>query len=266
VANEHWQNGLENVEELRALGSRLAARTSTLVALSSPFPGEVCELYAKSDVDLATIHYGRAKDPWAAVRQPWAWPDDDVPCRDSLPVLINNEPMGPQSSVQSDVDPARLAMAYVMTFLSGNAAYVLHTGAGVRGGGAADRALGRASDLSATPDLERTLAAMSAARSYLPADLANWTRRERDDPQHPLGSTDTGGGESDSFFVATSENRFVALVLEGSATVVARAPGPVTVQVHHPLTGVVLTSDELAEGEPLRLDGADAYVLTGTVR
>ncbi len=44
----------------------------------------------------------------------------------------------PRASVQQDDPASRIAAGYVMTFLAGNASYVLHAGPGIRGGGKAD--------------------------------------------------------------------------------------------------------------------------------
>ncbi len=268
VANEHWQNGIESVGELRALGRRLAERAETLVALSAPYPGNVCEVYADSAADVATIHYGRSADRWAAVRAPWEWPGGDVPCRDSLPAIVSNEPIGPQSSVEADDDPTRLVMGYVTTLLAGNAAYVLHAGAGVRGGGGADRALGRAADFADTPNLDRALIGIAKAREYLPGDLANWTRHEPDGPDHPLRGFDraVGDGTAGAVYAATSQDRFVVVVLDARGTVEGTAAGPLSVEIHEPLTGDIIAKYALAAGEPLRLEGQPAFILVGQLR
>ncbi len=115
-----------------------------------------------------TIHYPRQfgdEGPTAPLTRPWnVAQGNPAGCRGALPaVILNNEPIGPESSVEQDDSPSRIAAGYVMTFLAGNAAYVLHTGPGIRGGGAADlgvhapapRALLRASAIRIDRDSAR---------------------------------------------------------------------------------------------------------------
>ena len=186
IANEASNNGFgdaEGIAELRRLGKRLNELTSVLVALSAPSSQGACETYAESGVDVMTMHYARGfgeEGPGRPLRQPWNYSRaSDAECPGALPpVVFNNEPIGPESSVQQDDSPSRIAAAYVMTFLAGNASYVLHTGPGIRGGGAADRSLTppRHANFDELQAFQTIAAALAAAKSYLPAGLANWTR------------------------------------------------------------------------------------------
>jgi hypothetical protein len=269
VANEYRQNGLEDVDELRALARRLARGTRVLVAISSASTSEACRVYAGSAADLATVHYPRAwspDNPWEAVGQPWGWPGRyDAGCRGRLPVAVNNEPIGPQSSVEADEDPGRLVMAYVTTFVAGNAAYVLHTGAGIRGGGAADLAAGRAADFADVPGLVATLAGIERTRRYLPGDLSNWRRRDGRDPTLPLTglSEAVRAGALTAVYATTSRTRFVAVVMGARRDVVLRARTGLVVEMHEPVGDAPARRVELGAGERLTLRGADAYILTG---
>jgi hypothetical protein len=271
VANEYRQNGVADVAELRALGRRLAERTGTLVALSAPAPANACTLYAGSSADVATVHYSRSAkgDPWAPVRGPWSWPGNyDKACRGRLPVPVNNEPIGPESSVQSDDDPVRLVMAYVTSFVAGNAAYVLHAGAGIRGGGSGDRVLGRSANFSETSNLDAALSGIQRVRTRLPPDLANWTRHDARSARHPFlgfdrAMTDGALGES---YAATSGNQFVVAVLDVRRKLEVRAREACVVEALHPLTGAVIVRKELARGQTLALAGAEAFVLIGRRR
>ena len=80
--------------------------------------------------------------------------------------------------MQQDDSPSRIAAGYVMTFLAGNAGYVLHAGPGIRGGGAADVSseLRRHAHFDELPSFKPIAAALGAAKQYLPPGLANWTR------------------------------------------------------------------------------------------
>jgi hypothetical protein len=270
IANEHAQNGVAEVAELRALGSRLARQTDVLVAFSSPSSGQECDVYAGSDADLATIHYGRGAEgddgPWAPVRQPWSWPRGfDASCRGQLPPAVNNEPIGPQSSVAHDDDPRRLAMAYVLTFVAGNAAYVLHTGAGVRGGGIGDRPRGRPANLFEVTKLNQTLAAIAAAQRYLPPGLANWDRLEPSSERFPFSGIDgvTAGQRPPDVYASAHDDRFVVAFLGTSGPLTLQARGSIEFEIRHALSGAVTSRSRLDKGDSVRLDGADSYVAIG---
>jgi hypothetical protein len=268
VANEHWQNGVDEVAELRALGARLAEQTDVLVALSAPLAGEACEVYAGSQADIATVHYGReapSADPWGSIWQPWEWPSaHDASCRGKLPPAMNSEPIGPQSSVAADDDPLRLTMAYVTTFVAGNAAYVLHTGAGVRGGGAADKAAGRSANVWETPHIEEALHGMRAARSYLPADAANWTRFDADHEPHPVADFQSAiaAGTLRRALTAGSGDRYVTVILGLRRATAVRTARACTIEVRQPLTGEVIARHTLAGGGTFNLAGGEALIVT----
>lgn len=226
IANEYWQNGFggpDGTEHLRALGTQVAAATAIPVALSSAtgVPGDWCRLYAgAAGIDVATVHYDRntgpPDGPWGPVRQPWRYPAGfDDACRGRLPAaVISNEPIGPQSSVAADDDPRRLALAYATTFISGGAAYVFHAGPGIRGGGAADAARGRAAnffDLAAA-----SLNAIQSVAAILPPGLANWTREDAPGASAPWDGIDEAMARGDllAAHAASSGEQFVAVLLD----------------------------------------------------
>jgi hypothetical protein len=78
-------------------------------------------------------------------------------------------------------DPLRLASLRIVGALSGMVRYVHHTGAGIRGGGAADRARGRAANFweydgsgPNRPSLAEAVEKYRAVDSLIPADAPNW--------------------------------------------------------------------------------------------
>lgn len=158
VANEYWQNGLASPRDVAALGVRFKAAAPVLVAPSAPqclsCLDEWRALMADGALDLATPHFGRDRDA----------PVGRIPAGVARG-FVNNEPIGPQSSVESDEDPERLASAARETWRNGGAGYTLHTGAGIRGGGRFDRARGRSANLFDVPAITRILAAIRAARA-----------------------------------------------------------------------------------------------------
>ena len=210
IANEYWQNGIASAAELRDLTARLNRQTEVLVAPSATqcgsMPGGTDERWRKEEgegaidhaertrrlecrgewltiygtgaADLALPHFdrevGRAEGPDQPIHQPWQM---ILQPRELIQSYVNNEPIGPQSSGASDTDPQRLAMAAATTWLAGGAAYTLHTGAGIRGGGAcagcAPQYKSRSSNLWELPNITETLRRIAAVRSVIPPGLAN---------------------------------------------------------------------------------------------
>lgn len=151
-------------------------------------------------------------------------------------------------------------MAYVTTFVAGNAAYVLHAGAGVQGGGAGDRAHGRPANIQEVPRLAETLNGIRAAKSYLPPGLANWMRT---DP--PFEGFDPALQDQSiaGALTATSDGRFVVAVLGLRRPLTIRARTAMTIAVRDPVTGSVVKHQELRIGQPITLDGGDSFILIG---
>jgi hypothetical protein len=265
IANEGWKNGFEGskgIAELRRLGKRLSDRTPVLVALSAPGGNALCETYAASGVDTMTIHYPRRfgnLGPTEPLLRPWTASVHSAACRDQLPPLVlNNEPIGPESSVNQDDSPSRIAAAYIMTFLAGNAAYVLHAGPGVRGGGAADLALTppRHAEFTELPSFKPIAAALSSAHRYLPRGLPNWTRHAPNAAGVPLHGFD-------GLYTAASGSRFVALAVgvEKGSAVRSRVGAAITIR--DAATGDVVTRLTVTPGTNIPLAGAEELVIIG---
>jgi hypothetical protein len=184
VANEAWQNGFPGDAgrtELHALAKVLKSQTTNLVALSAPQSSNcdgVRSLYAGSAADLVTLHLPRASITggaiWNTFRDPWSFRD----CSGVPALMSSNEPIGPESSVASSDDPGVLAALAAVTYGSGIGAFVLHTGAGVRGGGAADLARARHSNLWELPTGARIADGLNTLIRQLPADLPNWEKHD----------------------------------------------------------------------------------------
>jgi hypothetical protein len=278
IANESWQNGFEGDEgqrEVRALGARVKAAVPNLVALSAPpnDAGAACALYADGAANVMTLHYDRdvSRGPWESVWQPWAWPDADVgpgSCAARLPpAIFNNEPIGPEASVNADGDPLRIATAVVATFLAGNAAYVLHTGAGVRGGGVEDRALGRAANLADVPEARAIFGAIAAAKRDLPPDLPNWTRHDAASEAAFRGVAEAlAQGHLAHAGFAERGPDIVGVLLGVTGDVVLHPQTAMAVDVIDPLTGAVVRHVDAEPGTDIHLpqrarSGGDAWVV-----
>ena len=266
IANEAWQNGFRGAEglaELRTLGKRLSDQTGVLVALSSPQRDAACATYAGAGADAMTLHYERGfgkQGPLAPLVRPWSFPDGyDRACRGALPkIVFNNEPIGPESSVRQDDSTSRIAAGYVMTFLAGNASYVLHTGPGIRGGGAADLSpkLRRHAHFDELPSFKPIAVALAAARLYLPPGLANWTRHARGAPTAPIYGFD-------ELYSASSGTRVVALAIGIKQPVVVRSRTAASIDVRQTATGQLVKRLKVSAGEGVTLSGGESFVLIG---
>jgi hypothetical protein len=196
IANEYWQNGFAaDGNELRALTKRLNDQTEVLVASSAPqgidenTRSAFTRAYSGDVANIATVHWSRnfgLDGPYRPIRQPWDYQFLRANRIPAPPAFVNNEPIGPQSSVNADDDPSRLVLGAITTGVCQGAAYCLHTGAGIRGGGQADLDRGRAADFVDVPNIAATLAGLRWLRSLLPGDIANWDPQNWHWDAHPF--------------------------------------------------------------------------------
>ena len=268
LANEAWQNGFggsSGLAELRDLTRRLDARTAVLVAASAP-DGQECEtwqdVYAGLGAQVGTYHLDRdatkIDGKWRHVRQPW-----EIQFCDGLPeVSSSNEPIGPESSVAADDDPARLVSAAVTSYISGLGAYVYHPNEGIRG----DR------DYWETRNGERILDGLQAMLAYLPADLPNWTSHNHHWATHPFSPSlddqiwpDGAGHGVVRAYAATQGSRFVVnlIGIRGYVDVVPRQS--MTFTVRRADDGTVIATVTLGAGQSYRIvePPGQAVVLIG---
>jgi len=273
LANEAWQNGFEGAAgqaELRTLTQYLNGKTDILVAASAPDPTSCTAaqaLYSGSIADLATLHFdrdtGQKDGHWRPVWQPW-WVQGCA----GLPVASNNEPIGPGASVATENDPQKLVTGALMSHLSGLPLHVFHTGAGVRG----DQNLWEMAGADA----------FGALPSYVPHDLASWTRKDPKAGDAPLRIFAEEGGQAKpdrtwpelaapesgvvAAYGAVSGKKFVVLPLGIKGHVILEARVAQSFQVIDPLTGAVVSTHALAAGEKVTLSGAEARWLDGAVK
>ena len=180
-----------------------------LFAVHSPDDGGTIEgakaLLDATGAQVGILHRERTKGDvtpdgrsWRSVRQSRDWTDFHAGASD-------NEPAGPKSSGVEERDPLVLAMTRATGALHGLGAYVLHLGAGIRGGGqwAVDHHYGdpsgpRAANLDEEPGIDAMLSALRAVTRVLPPDLPNWTFVNGHWADHPLPADriwpDHGGG------------------------------------------------------------------------
>lgn len=239
AANEYWQNGFD-LPQLLSITKRINAQTSVLVMPSAAGCGthpedittpeqQACadEWRALVEVsDLVGPHFDRdiskSDGPWRPVRQPWEMLFG--PRGYGMRGYVNNEPIGPQSSVAEDDAPERMALAAAVTWLTGGAAYTLHTGGGIRGGGVFDVARGRSANLWEVPRIADTWAEIRAARAALPAILPS-CRAHNSNGNFPDRPFDVSHEELVRMYQATCPDGTVVALpfgIKGSATVTAR--------------------------------------------
>ena len=288
VANEGAQNGfggLAGRDEARALAALLRQETSNLVAITAPQDGCVdpatirsigCTAnalhwatwwYAGSAANLLTVHLdrnlrGRGAE-WGPVRQAW-----EIQFLPGVPrAWTSNEPIGAQSSVAEDSDPMRATMSAALTWASGGSGYVVHSGAGIRGGGREDRQRGRAANLWESPNMDAILAGIGAVRGLLPADLPNWPRSDsqRNASEYPFDAAvlapDLQSERVLAAFCSHKGAAFMCFPIRLRGPVHFQARRAMHVDVHHPMTGEVLRRVDLAAGQQLVLDGRVAAVV-----
>lgn len=272
VANEHWQNGLEDVAELRALGDRLRARAAVPVALSAPTEGDVERMY-RGWPGFATMHYdrdtGRADGFYRPVRQPWGWPGEYFPAGGQPDVVSNNEPIGPHSSVAADDSPTRIALAYVTTFVAGNGAYVYHPGAGIRGGGQNDLARGRKPNLY---DYDHNIIfALRNWRQELPAGMANCERRNAQWsaplPEFPFDGFQHADDRGDlvQAYATLCGNDVTVVILGVRRAFTVTSRWSIDFTLRDPITADVLEGTSRQPGETWTVPASrEALVLRGT--
>jgi hypothetical protein len=269
IANEAWHVGFSASDptELRRLGARLNGKTEVPVALTAPLTGQECAVYAGSGADVATLHYSRSDDGagWGSVARPWGWPREyEAGCRGRLPpVVVNNEPIGIDSSVNEEGDPRRLALAYATTFLAGNAAYVFHTGAGIRGGSFDGD--DRKANLWEQDRADEAAGALARLRRSLPPGLAQWTRHDASARGAPFtdGASRVEDGTVFRLYAARRRGRFVAVVLDQKRALALTAAFAMRVQVIDAVTGDVYRQEQLGIGDKLSIAQTGGWLLLG---
>jgi hypothetical protein len=277
VANEAWQNGFEGTagrNELRTLAGLLREGSPLPVALSAPPDrATATNWYANGPANLLTMHLDRSQQgadgPWRPVYQAW-----DVASMTGVPAAwTSNEPTGPESSVTADADPLRLAASAAVVAVSGGAGYVLHTGPGVRFGGAEDRERKRSANFADVERIGETLAALRAVKSVLPADVGNWARHEprTDGSEYPFDPdvvlTDLAAGRVLRAYCASAGPRFVCVPIRLQGQTTWRARRAMQVEVIGLRDGTTQRTVALEAGESLTLeDGGEAVILRGRWR
>ena len=271
VANEAYGNFPESaVGELRDLARYLQAHTRNLVAVTAPRTDSCDEQkkwYGGNVGSAVTLHFSRAftgDGPWRPVRQPWR--ESRFSCDGVARAYIDNERIGPQSSVNSDDDPLRLAAGCGVSWTAGVGACTLHTGAGISG--QVDPARHRPANVYETGRIAEIAKAINATRASLPTNLAGFAKdASRPSRVFTLSSEDWGKIDKGRFYCAYSGANFTCEVFAISGSINPVAVKTMRVRVLNQQTGAQIKDVEVLKGHKLAIPGAPASViLRGTVR
>ena len=270
IANEGWQTGFggdSGIAELRNLARILRDKIPHLVSLTSPQTDQdVGKLYDGSAATLMGVHPDRnitgQGGIWRPVRQAWDFRDSRLP-------WVIDEPIGQKSTVAEDFDPTRQAMAAAHGWLIGAAAYVVHAGAGIRGGGKEDRDRGREANWFEVPGARDVFAAINTMREMLPRDLPNFHHHNsnRNFPGYPFDVDKLvpileRNGMLRAFGATADDGRLVVLPMLLVEPVPFVARRPMHLDVLTP-SGELLETHELDTGGVCTLSPREAAVLIG---
>ena len=246
IANESNLNGVDD-NALRELTLLWNSLSEIPIAPSSPDGAGAEEAINRLfeqpvGADLITPHFERRIDTiettYRPQRQPW-----EVQFYDHVLPFTNNEPIGPGSSLETESDPARLAIGLATTFISGGAGYVFHTDAGVRG----------FSDYWNVAT-EPMMTALRATMNLLPDGIANAQRCNHHWPCHPYKTDDqiwpdTHGSGVVRAFAANHNGTFYVAVMGMRESYKIEAKWPMSIEVFSVLTGERLQAVELNAGQ-----------------
>jgi hypothetical protein len=234
-------------QHLDASGAAWLGLSTSSPAMSEPYDQAIAPLYVGLPMNVATLHYARGyrDDGWLPVQQPWL-----VRNRFASLAKSHNEPIGPGSSVASETDPMRIAMAVVVNILSGGAAYVYHTDAGIWSQPIKEE----------WPENHRNgreiPRAIVTAVSLFPGDAAAWTRFA----QQPFESH---GGSNRGLYTIARGGQFYSAVIGATGTQRLSVSFDAHLTVFHPTTAEVLVDRDVAAGEIVELDGLSSYIIKG---
>lgn len=270
IANEGWQTGFggdAGIAEMRNLARILRDKIPHLVSLTSPqTEQDVDKLYGGSVATLMGVHPDRnitgQGGIWRPVRQAWDFRDSRLP-------WVIDEPIGQKSTVAEDFDPTRQAMAAAHGWLIGAAGYVVHAGAGIRGGGKEDRDRGREANWFEVPGAREVFAAINAIRAMLPRDLPNFHHHNsnRNFPGYPFDVDKLvpileRNGMLRAFGATADDGRLVILPMLAVEPIPFTARRAMHLDARAP-NGAVLEAHDLAAGETFTLSPRDAAILLG---
>jgi hypothetical protein len=263
ISNEG--NGVDKATQRRLCQRLQAEFPGLLVATTSGSDPWTPEGFDLDIASMGTDHSERqpGDEDWRQVRQ-------GCEVMGFPKVLDNNEPPGFESSVAVLHDPLRLACLRLVGITSGMVKFCHHSGAGIRLGGAADQARGRAANFweydgssANRPSMAAAIDAYRKVEGFVPEDAPNWrgvkghwsdTRLHAD----AVWSDDSANIDHGCVRVYGSyrDNAYVEMVIGVRRYVeLTQKAGAYNVQAFDVLTGETVLSQQVADGASFRLAG-----------
>lgn len=270
VVNEAYTNFPEStISEIRDLARYLQANTKNLVAVTAPRT-DGCEeqkkWYGGNVGTVVTLHFSRSftGGQWRPVRQPWR--ESRFSCDTVARAYVDNERIGPQSSVNSDSDPMRLAAGHGVSWVAGMGAVTLHTGAGISG--QKDPARNRPANVYETVGIKEIATAINNTRNSIQVDVAGFAKdASRPSRVFTLSSSDWDKIDAGRFYCAYKGIDFTCEVFAITGPLNPVAEKAMRVRVIHQTTGAQLKDITLAKGQKLPIAGTPAAVIIrGTLK
>lgn len=273
VVNERTRLNKMSAAKCIEIGRYLRLETPHLVGLSD----KATDAELQAALSTLSITHTRRSDHdhyWSHVRQGYDFKNTSL-------VASNNEPQGPQSSVEELSNPMQLAAARELTAQCGGAFYVLHVAQGVTG--KAEPNYGRPENMWEVPNIDVIMKSVRNVDALLPEGIENW-RTVNNGSQHPLpldprlgygfweGNT---GGSVNKNYAALSGNRFVISLLgvqeppAGGPTLIGTARRACRVKAYDVGTKLVVEERSLSANEKWFLQGRrdtmTGYIIHGEI-
>jgi hypothetical protein len=263
--------------DLVAMAEEVERHNANLVTLSRPGDDGYAQLMEATGLAGAsgyTLHPRRSDHDhgWSHVRQGYDFKDFDR-------CVWNNEPEGPQSSVDEMSNPLQLACCRLLGIMCGGAGYVLHVGQGVTG--EADPDHDRPQDMWDVPNIDYIMAVVRQCDPLMPPGVENWHVANNGRSEHPLpldGHSGFWEGSSpgpavNKNYAALSGDQFVVM-LTGCKSAGETGPVPAGtaikrchVEAYDPVSLALVKAVDLEAGQswdvPGRGDTMSAYVIRG---
>ena len=280
VCNE-WER-LDKISrnDMIRVGRYFREHTPNLVALSTPNPSvessyqDMINMGKEAGVNMHVLHTRRSDHDyyWSCVRQGY-----DL--KEFASIASNNEPQGPQSSVEELSNPMQLAMARACGVVCNGAFYVLHVGQGVTGVASPEH--GRPQNMWEVPNIDTIITAVRNIDQALPDGIENWkcVNNGRDD--HPMPLPDDAfwegshNGVVNKNYACINGNQFVEVLLgvksesEVGNVGVGKIKNDATVKAFDVANNMNVSTVNVKAGTQMSINGRKdtmaGYILNGNI-
>ena len=280
TANEYGRLDKISKDDLIRVSRYLSDYTPNLVALSTIDANQtfasMIEDTKEAGADMFTLHTRRSDHDayWSAVRQGYDFKNFPY-------ISSNNEPQGPQSSVEELSNPMQLTMARATSIVCNGAFYVLHVAQGVTG--KAEPKYNRPENMWDVPNIDAIMRHVRYLDTCLPEGIENWKCVNNGRSDHPLPLDDRLGygfwegnskGAVNKNYACVNGHRFVEVLLgvnnpnEQGATMVGKPIRDSHIEAHD-IDNYDIVEINAKFGENVHLDGRKdkmkGYILLGNL-